>query len=70
MIGKNPLEACAMPLPLKTLGYAALAGLLLFSFAAKADEDVWPALKQQATAVPKMNPRDSAPMTRSMFFPR
>jgi sulfur-oxidizing protein SoxY len=45
---KNPLEARAMPLPLKSLGYAALAGLLLFSFAAKADEDVWPALKSQA----------------------
>jgi sulfur-oxidizing protein SoxY len=48
MMGKNPLEARAMPLPLKTLGYAAMAGLMLFSFAAKADEDVWPALKQQA----------------------
>jgi sulfur-oxidizing protein SoxY len=37
-----------MPLPLKSLGYAALAGLLLVSFAAKADEDVWPTLKSQA----------------------
>jgi sulfur-oxidizing protein SoxY len=37
-----------MPLPFKSLGYAALAGLLLFSFTAKADEDVWPTLKQQA----------------------
>ena len=37
-----------MPLPLKSLGYAALAGLLLFSTAAKADEDVWPMLKSQA----------------------
>jgi sulfur-oxidizing protein SoxY len=37
-----------MPLPLKSLGYAALAGLLLFSLSAKADEDVWPALKSQA----------------------
>jgi sulfur-oxidizing protein SoxY len=48
MMSKNPLEAHAMLLPLKTLGYAAMAGLLLFPFAAKADEDVWPALKQQA----------------------
>ncbi len=41
-----------MPLPFKSLGYAsaaaALAGLLLLSPAAKADEDVWPTLKQQA----------------------
>src|SRR3954464_14936355 len=29
-----------------------------------------PADKQHATAVPKMNPRLSAPTTRSMFFPR
>src|SRR5688572_30918061 len=29
-----------------------------------------PADRQQATAVPKMNPRLSAPTTRSMFFPR
>ena len=42
----------AMPLPLKSLGYAAgaaaLATLLLLGPAAKADEDVWPTLKQQA----------------------
>ena len=37
-----------MPLPFKSLAYAALAGLLLFSVAAKADEDVWPMLKSQA----------------------
>ena len=36
-----------MPLPLKCLGYAALSGLLLLAPAAKADEDVWPTLKQQ-----------------------
>jgi sulfur-oxidizing protein SoxY len=41
-------EDGAMPLPLKCLGYAALAGLVLFAPAAKADEDVWPTLKQQA----------------------
>jgi sulfur-oxidizing protein SoxY len=41
-------EDGAMPLPLKCLGYAALAGLILFAPAAKADEDVWPTLKQQA----------------------
>ena len=35
-------------MPLKSLGYATLAGLLLLSPAAKADEDVWPALKSQA----------------------
>src|SRR3954452_9071405 len=29
-----------------------------------------PADRQHATAVPKMNPRLSAPTTRSMFFPR
>jgi sulfur-oxidizing protein SoxY len=45
---RNPLEARTMPLHLKSLGYVALAGLLLFSFAAKADEDVWPTLKSQA----------------------
>ena len=41
-----------MPLPLTRLGYAAgaaaLATLLLLGPAAKADEDVWPTLKQQA----------------------
>jgi len=37
-----------MPLPFKSLGYAALAGLFLLSPAAKADEDVWPTLKSQA----------------------
>jgi sulfur-oxidizing protein SoxY len=41
-----------MPLPIKSLGCAggavALASLLLLSPPAKADEDVWPALKQQA----------------------
>jgi sulfur-oxidizing protein SoxY len=45
---RNPLESRTMPLPLKSLGYAAFAGLLLFSLAAKADEDVWPTLKSQA----------------------
>ena len=48
MMRLKPLEDGAMPLPIKSLGYAALAGLLLFSFAAKADEDVWPTLKSQA----------------------
>jgi sulfur-oxidizing protein SoxY len=38
----------AMPLTFKSLGYAALAGMLLVSFTAQADEDVWPALKSQA----------------------
>ena len=37
-----------MPLPFKSLGYAAFAGLLLLSPAAKADEDAWLALKSQA----------------------
>ncbi len=37
-----------MPLAFKSLGYAALAGMLLVSFTAQADEDVWPALKSQA----------------------
>ena len=37
-----------MPFPIKSLSYAALVGLLLFSVTAKADEDVWPTLKQQA----------------------
>ena len=44
-------ENGAMPLTLKSLtigGAAALAGLLLLSPVAKADEDVWPTLKQQA----------------------
>jgi sulfur-oxidizing protein SoxY len=41
-------EDGAMPLPLKCLGSAALAGMILFAPAAKADEDVWPTLKQQA----------------------
>jgi sulfur-oxidizing protein SoxY len=36
-----------MPHPLKSLGCAALAGMLVFVPAAKADEDVWPILKQQ-----------------------
>jgi sulfur-oxidizing protein SoxY len=37
-----------MSLPFKSLGYAALAGVLLLSPVAKAEEDVWPSLKQQA----------------------
>ena len=37
-------EDGAMPLPFKSLGYAAFAGLLLLSPAAKADVDAWPAL--------------------------
>jgi sulfur-oxidizing protein SoxY len=41
-----------MPLPIKSLGYAAgaaaLACLLLLSPVANAEEDVWPTLKQQA----------------------
>lgn len=40
-----------MPFPTKTLAFgsaAALGGLLLLSLAAKAEEDVWPTLKQQA----------------------
>jgi sulfur-oxidizing protein SoxY len=44
----NSKRTVAMPLPFKSLGYAALAGLLLLSHAAKADEDIWPTLKQQA----------------------
>jgi sulfur-oxidizing protein SoxY len=44
-------ENGAMPFTLKSLtigGAAALAGLLLLSPVAKADEDVWPTLRQQA----------------------
>jgi sulfur-oxidizing protein SoxY len=38
-----------MPFPVKSVSAAAaLAALLLFSLAAKADEDLWPSLKQQA----------------------
>jgi len=44
----NSKRTVAMPLPFKSLGYATLAGLLLLSHAAKADEDIWPTLKQQA----------------------
>jgi sulfur-oxidizing protein SoxY len=52
MMAANSKRTVAMPLFLTRLGYAAgaaaLATLLLLGPAAKADEDVWPTLKQQA----------------------